>query len=68
MSHCYHDDSPQFDCSARRCPYCPEAELVQPGDEGVIVDDSPAHLTATYLWEAAPRGHGHIQVAITEIE
>ena len=49
MSHCYHDDSPQFDCSARRCPYCPEPELVQPGDEGAAAI-GPAVETKFESW------------------
>jgi len=33
--------------------------------EGVLVDDSPRHADLHFYWSHAPRGHGHIQIAIT---
>jgi len=33
---------------------------------GILVDDSPRHLTREYLWEKAPRGEGHVRIEIRE--
>jgi hypothetical protein len=33
-------------------------------DAGVLVDDSPRHVTCSYRWERAKRGEGHVRIAV----